>query len=272
MKQPDLGKMISKLRNEKGLTQEELVEKCNISVRTIQRIENGEVSPRTYTIKTILAALEVDFNLLNDVDTFSLPDKVSKQVKKVILVSGIAGILYFLLGFIEVPLEIARMDSLIFSSFEDINNFQYSLLKTFVCVSCLLFFYGFYFIGKSFELNFLKICALINLILFSILPIIDVIAIEVEFLNSNYILVSESVLAGSVMLIFSIGIWQMNKFSPTTAKITAIVTAMNAILFISVFFAIPALFLLTITEIFQIVLLFKVYNHLNKVPHLAPSL
>ena len=39
MKQPDLGKKIVELRMAKGLTQEELVELCNISIRTIQRIE-----------------------------------------------------------------------------------------------------------------------------------------------------------------------------------------------------------------------------------------
>ena len=46
MKQPELGQIIHDLRKQKGLTQEELVEKCNISVRTIQRIEAGEVTPR----------------------------------------------------------------------------------------------------------------------------------------------------------------------------------------------------------------------------------
>lgn len=61
MKQPELGKRISELRKEKGLTQEELVEKCNINVRTIQRIEAGEVNPRSYTIKTILNVLDVDY-------------------------------------------------------------------------------------------------------------------------------------------------------------------------------------------------------------------
>ncbi|HBY67201.1 MAG TPA: DNA-binding protein, partial [Flavobacteriaceae bacterium] len=40
--------------------QEELVEKCNINVRTIQRIEAGEVTPRSYTIKSILDALGFD--------------------------------------------------------------------------------------------------------------------------------------------------------------------------------------------------------------------
>ena len=58
MKQPDLGKKIVELRKSKGLTQEELVEKCNINVRTLQRIESGEVTPRSYTIKTIFSALD----------------------------------------------------------------------------------------------------------------------------------------------------------------------------------------------------------------------
>lgn len=58
MKQPDLGKKIVDLRKSKGLTQEELVEKCNINVRTLQRIESGEVTPRSYTVKTIFAALD----------------------------------------------------------------------------------------------------------------------------------------------------------------------------------------------------------------------
>jgi transcriptional regulator with XRE-family HTH domain len=61
MNQPDLGKKIAELRKAKGFTQEELVEKCNLSVRTLQRIESGEVSPRSYTLKVIFAALEYQF-------------------------------------------------------------------------------------------------------------------------------------------------------------------------------------------------------------------
>ena len=43
------------------MTQEELVQKCNITVRTIQRIEAGETTPRTFTIKTILNALGYEY-------------------------------------------------------------------------------------------------------------------------------------------------------------------------------------------------------------------
>ena len=60
MKQPDLGKKISELRLSKGLTQGGLSEKCNLSLRTIQRIESAEVTPRSYTIKLIFKNLDYD--------------------------------------------------------------------------------------------------------------------------------------------------------------------------------------------------------------------
>lgn len=66
MKQPDLGKKIAELRKAKGLTQEELVSLCNLNVRTLQRIESGEVSPRSYTVKTIFTALDFDLHLAHD--------------------------------------------------------------------------------------------------------------------------------------------------------------------------------------------------------------
>src|SRR6266540_3905490 len=73
MKQPDLGKRIAELRKAKSLTQEELVDKCNLNVRTLQRIEAGIVTPRSYTTKAIFAALECNINvsLENMFDKFS---------------------------------------------------------------------------------------------------------------------------------------------------------------------------------------------------------
>lgn len=59
----ETGKLIKELRLKKGMTQEELAEKTEVSARTIQRIENGEVDPRAYTLQMIAKALEVDFNL-----------------------------------------------------------------------------------------------------------------------------------------------------------------------------------------------------------------
>jgi transcriptional regulator with XRE-family HTH domain len=60
MKQPELGKKIAELRKSKGLTQEELVDKCNLNIRTLQRIESGVVTPRIHTLRIIFTALDYD--------------------------------------------------------------------------------------------------------------------------------------------------------------------------------------------------------------------
>ncbi|WP_083464754.1 helix-turn-helix transcriptional regulator [Marinifilum fragile] len=47
----ETGKLIKELRVKKGLTQEDLAERTELSARTIQRIENGEVDPRLIHFK-----------------------------------------------------------------------------------------------------------------------------------------------------------------------------------------------------------------------------
>jgi transcriptional regulator with XRE-family HTH domain len=59
----ETGKLIRELRIKKGMTQEELADKTEVSARTIQRIENGDVDPRVYTLQMIAKALEVDYDL-----------------------------------------------------------------------------------------------------------------------------------------------------------------------------------------------------------------
>jgi len=61
MNQPDLGLKVAELRQQKGLTQEQLAERCEVSARTIQRIESGEVDPRAYTLHCLGEALDFDF-------------------------------------------------------------------------------------------------------------------------------------------------------------------------------------------------------------------
>jgi transcriptional regulator with XRE-family HTH domain len=61
MNQTEFGHELVKIRKAKGLTQSELAEKCNVSKRTIQRIEAGLVIPRSFTVKTLSDALDFDF-------------------------------------------------------------------------------------------------------------------------------------------------------------------------------------------------------------------
>jgi len=60
MKQPDFGKKIAERRKELGLTQEDVANNCKINVRTVQRIEAGEVNPQMYTIKMLADTLDFE--------------------------------------------------------------------------------------------------------------------------------------------------------------------------------------------------------------------
>jgi transcriptional regulator with XRE-family HTH domain len=74
-----IGQEIKKLRLDKGMTQEDLAERTNLSTRTIQRIENGEVDPRAYTLQTIASALEVEFEVLNNIRDEELDPVIARQ-------------------------------------------------------------------------------------------------------------------------------------------------------------------------------------------------
>lgn len=47
------------IRKSKGLSQEVLAEQSGVSLRTIQRVEQGDTVPRGYTLQALAAALEV---------------------------------------------------------------------------------------------------------------------------------------------------------------------------------------------------------------------
>lgn len=54
-----LAHKIVQIRKAKGYSQEELSNKANISLRTLQRIEKGETEPRGHTLRAIAEVLEV---------------------------------------------------------------------------------------------------------------------------------------------------------------------------------------------------------------------
>ncbi len=76
----NIGGYIKEKRLLKGMTQEELADKCEVTVRTIQRIENGEVDPRTYTLHAIAAALDIEYAELfhGDAPTPMMGDRSSR--------------------------------------------------------------------------------------------------------------------------------------------------------------------------------------------------
>ena len=156
MKQPELGDYIANLRKEQGLTQEELVELCNINVRTIQRIEAGDVTPRNYTIKNILQALgssfeEITRELHEQPATKKAPENLLRNPNHGLLIA-IVGILYIFTSF---PLVMADITAA--TGDRMLGTITYSI----IAISYLILVFGFYLgIGYSMKTksHLLKSC------------------------------------------------------------------------------------------------------------------
>ena len=68
MPQNELGKRVVEERTRRGMSQEDLAGESLLSLRTIQRIESGQTSPRGDTLKRLAAALKVPVEDLIDRD------------------------------------------------------------------------------------------------------------------------------------------------------------------------------------------------------------
>ncbi len=61
-----IGAKISKIRKQKGMSQEELADLSKINLRTLQRIEKDENDPRGNTLKSICDVLQINIGELVD--------------------------------------------------------------------------------------------------------------------------------------------------------------------------------------------------------------
>lgn len=68
--------LIQKLRLQRGWSQQQLADLSGLSVRTIQRLENGHVAS-VESLKALAAVFEVDFHLLKEDSTMSFPATAS---------------------------------------------------------------------------------------------------------------------------------------------------------------------------------------------------
>ena len=100
MRNTELQKRVKELRNSKGLSQEDLAEKSKLSVRTIQRIENGETVPRGDTLKRLAVSLQVSPDEIIDWKTIE-----DKNVITMLNLSQLGYLVFPLLGII-IPLVI----------------------------------------------------------------------------------------------------------------------------------------------------------------------
>ncbi|WP_340103634.1 serine hydrolase [Rhodohalobacter sp. 8-1] len=85
MENKTLSKNLVYQRKLKGLTQEELANQTSVTVRTIQRIEKGEVNPHLQTVKLLAAALNIE---VDDLLQLENPKEEDIQKKWLLLLHG----------------------------------------------------------------------------------------------------------------------------------------------------------------------------------------
>ena len=264
MKQPELGQKILELRKQKGYTQEELVEQCNISVRTIQRIEAGEVTPRIFTVKTILEVLDYPLEKLH-------PSPTEKKIKELLLLkiddskqasflnkqfkyAWIAGIVFFIIGFIEIFSDFTRF----FENEMLLPTPIYVLVKLVSLAAFLFFIRGFVLMGSVLNNYFLKIVAFIFIAINCSFYMYDFASLIFD-ISYGYeaILMGQSITIGVVGILFGIAVIRLTKALGNIAMVTGIFEIISYALFTTVFLAIGGFVLLIPTLILEIILLYK---------------
>ena len=263
MKQPELGKRILELRKGKGLTQEELVEQCNINVRTIQRIEAGEVNPRSYTVKLILEVLGEDFKII---ERTSVKEKIknswTKTELKTLNNSWVYGVFYTIITLVGILMEV-------YFSTHKVSGFWLLTLRIpyviLFFVFMIPFLKGYKVIAEKFKNKLLTTAIYVYFI------IAVIIAFSTFFIKSSgFISAVEIALSIFLMVIFGIGelvlglgILKLKEALGSFAQITGIIKFINGILSITVILAPIALFLIVpilILEVFFLQNTFKEFE------------
>lgn len=278
MKQPLLGKKITELRKQKGLTQEELVERCNVTVRTIQRIESGETTPRIYTIKTILNALGLDYEKVFEREyNEGKFDKILRffpsNLNEVLNVSFIAGIVYFVLGFVEMgyyATSFFDLDSQTNWSNLPIKNYGsysdngiYIFIKIISIISFSLLMRGFVLVGSYYKNYLVELMAFVMIIMHIIFEISDIVSINFENSLVEFIMISKAVTFGVIMIFFGVGLYRLKSHLGNLPKITGILEIITGVCFATVFLSVFGLIFLTPLELLELLLLYKVASKIR---------
>jgi len=278
MKQPLLGKKITELRKQKGLTQEELVERCNVTVRTIQRIESGETTPRIYTIKTILNALGLDYEKVFEREyNEGKFDKILRffpsNLKEVLNVSFIAGMVYFVLGFVEMgyyTTSFFDLDSQTNWSDLPIKNYGsysdngiYIFIKIISIISFSLLMRGFVLVGSYYKNYLVELMAFVMIIMHIIFEISEIVSINFENSLVEFIMISKAVTFGVSMIFFGVGLLRLKSHLGNLPKITGILEIITGVCFATVFLSVFGLIFLTPLELLELLLLYKVASKIR---------
>ena len=273
--QPKLGERLHDIRVARGLTQLELRERSHVSIRTIQRIESGVVTPRTITIKILLEALGENMEewfgpRMNVKNQFSI--KVFKNMllisesettlKNALTPAWISGIIYLLMVLMEQGLEV----------FSEYLNEEYSLLipmvmvKSMASVSFFLFTRGILSLALLFENHLLKVAAYISMFFIATLYLIEVVMIVIQHDTSLAATFRAFAVVpmGAISIFLGIGLKRLQDGMGKMAKIAGNLELIFGISYLSLVFSFIGVLLLIPLLVVEVVLLSKAATSLEE--------
>jgi len=216
MKQPELGIKISEIRSQRSITQKELSEACKIDIRTIQRIESGDVTPRISTLKLIANALSSNLNIFNG-DHQNNAGLLSPKILFSFLVIGIIYLISWVLFAPIIPK----------------NNFLLSINLFVGCIQTItgvFFYFGFYNLGKLQKNRILSISSIITMICLPLFLITLLVSSNFGFAEHiNQLII---ILMGINSIIFGIGLLRVKNQWMNLYKITGVLQILMAPFFI----------------------------------------
>jgi transcriptional regulator with XRE-family HTH domain len=273
MQQPELGRRLTALRKERNLTQEELVEKSHVSVRTIQRIEAGEVLPRTITVKILLEALGESYESFSTNQTQVMETQKSilpTTNRNTLLVAVLAGAVYLVSEIILGTMDIAwftdnrewgfRMDAI------------YTSLTIVMVISFALFARGFIALSIVFENTLLKVAAYLLVVVTVGKGILDVSSLSVENIESVWIFYAViAVVMGAVGIVFGVSLIRLQDGMGELARIAGILEIVIGCLLITVVLFFITYVILVPTVVVEILVLYRGYEYLSRPVETAPT-
>jgi transcriptional regulator with XRE-family HTH domain len=266
MQQPELGRLLTALRKERNLTQEELVEKSHVSVRTIQRIEAGEVLPRLSTVKILLKALGESYESFSAKQTQVMETQKSNlptTSRTTLLIALVAGAVYLIS---EVALGV--MDIAWFmenSGWGFRMNAIYTGLTVIMVISFTLFARGFIALSDVFENTLLKVTCYVLIVAVAGKGILDVSTLSVEDVESLWIPYTLALIPlGILSIVFGISLIRLQDGMGELARVAGILEIVMGCMLITVvlFFVVYVIFIPAV--VVEILVIYRGYEYLSR--------
>lgn len=264
--QPELGRRLTALRKAKSLTQEELAEKSNVSARTIQRIEAGEVLPRFSTARILVAALGESMDSWTNqnspaMQTTTLPSL--PRHSNTLLTAVIAGGIYLVTEIIVGALDIVWMTS--DEKWGTIMNSIYIALTLVLVAAYVLFIRGFVALSKVFQNKLLEISAYFLGAAIAIVSAIDVVFLGTEDFEALLIpYATAAVMMGALCIVFGIALLRLQDSMGELSKIAGILEILMGMCLVTVFLFFVSYVILVPAVIVEILVLYRGYEYLTK--------